>query len=65
MGKVGSEDAADLIEGLYPRVFGALALYLADDALAEELAQETMLRLWRDRSRFSELDHPNQVTGEF
>ena len=60
MGKVGSEDAAGLIEGLYPRVFGALALYLADDALAEDLAQETMLRLWRDRSRISEVDHPDR-----
>lgn len=60
MGKVGSEDAAGLIEHLYPRIFGALALYLADDALAEDLAQETMLRLWRDRSRVSEVDHPDR-----
>ena len=60
MGKVGSEDASGLLEHLYPRLFGALALFLNDDRLAEDLAQETMLRLWRERSRLSEIDHPDR-----
>lgn len=60
MDNVADKEVAGLVENLYPRVFGALALFLADDGLAEDLAQETMLRVWRERSRIPEIDHPDR-----
>jgi hypothetical protein len=52
------EEAVALCVALYPQVFSAIALYVGDRLLAEDLAQETMLRLWRERSRVTEMDIP-------
>lgn len=60
MAGVEHEDGERLVESLYPTVFGALVLFLGDEALAEDYAQETMLRLWRERSRVNALDHPDR-----
>ena len=51
MKKLGQEEAAKaLCVALYPQVFSAIALYVGDRLVAEDLAQETMLRLWRERA---------------
>jgi RNA polymerase sigma-70 factor (ECF subfamily) len=42
----------------HPRLVGALGLYLGDVAVAEELAQEALVRAWRDWSRVRCLDSP-------
>jgi len=54
------EEATDLCVALYPAVYRAIALYAGDRLLAEDLAQETMLRLWRERSRVSDMDRPDR-----
>lgn len=54
------EEATALCVALYPQVFSALAYYLGDRLLAEDLAQETMLRVWRERSRVSDLGRPDR-----
>jgi RNA polymerase sigma factor (sigma-70 family) len=41
-------------------VFGALALYTGDPALAEELTQEVMLRVWRSWPTASTKDRPER-----
>ena len=40
----------------HPRLVGMLGLYLGDRALAEELAQEALLRACRDWRRLQEID---------
>jgi RNA polymerase sigma factor (sigma-70 family) len=54
------EEATDLCVTLYPQVYSAMAFYVGDRLLAEDLAQETMLRLWRERSRVSEMERPDR-----
>jgi RNA polymerase sigma-70 factor, ECF subfamily len=57
----GSDDAdlAAFCAQLYPRLVGALGLYCGDVELAQELAQETLVRLWRNWRRVSGLDSPS------
>jgi RNA polymerase sigma factor (sigma-70 family) len=54
------EEAAALCESLYPRVFGALALYTGDQGLAEELTQDVMLQLWRSWPTVSATEQPKR-----
>ena len=54
------EEATDLCVALYPQVYSAMAFYVGDRRLAEDLAQETMLRLWREHSRVSDMDRPDR-----
>lgn len=42
----------------YPRVLGALSLYVGDAALASELAQEVFVRVCRDWPRVSTMERP-------
>ena len=42
----------------HPRLVGVLSLYCGDRSVAEELAQEAVLRVCRDWSRVRELDDP-------
>jgi RNA polymerase sigma factor (sigma-70 family) len=45
---------------LQPAVFGALALYCGSTDLAEELTQETLLRVWKHWELVSEMDRPDR-----
>jgi RNA polymerase sigma-70 factor (sigma-E family) len=51
-----SPECEDLLRTLHPRLVGGLTLHCGDPALAEELAQETLARVW---SRWHEVRaHP-------
>ncbi len=41
-----SRGLEDLCRDLHPRLFRSLALYCGSEAVAEELTQETLIRLW-------------------
>ncbi|HEX2294655.1 MAG TPA: sigma-70 family RNA polymerase sigma factor [Actinomycetota bacterium] len=43
----------------YPRLVGMLGLYCGDRAVAEELAQETLARVWRKWPKVHHLDRPD------
>lgn len=45
-GSAGSPGCEDFVKGLYPRLVGGLTLHCGDPWLAEELAQETLARVW-------------------
>lgn len=51
-------DLAGLCHRLRPQLVGALTLHTGDRAVAEELAQETLVRLWQRWPRVSQLDSP-------
>ena len=53
-------DAAAFCEALHPALFGALLLYCGSRELAEDLVQETLLRVWRHWSSVSAMDHPDR-----
>jgi RNA polymerase sigma factor (sigma-70 family) len=42
-----------------PRLVGALALYLGDAGVAEELAQEALVRVWERWDRVAAMDRPD------
>lgn len=52
--------AAALCRRLQPAVFSALALYCGNAELAEDLTQETLLRVWKHWQSVSEMDHPDR-----
>lgn len=52
----------DFCRRMYPRLVGSLGLYTGDTYLAEELAQETLARVWRDRRKVAQMDHPEAWT---
>ena len=54
------EEATALCRRLQPAVFGALALYCGSTDLAEELTQETLLRVWKHWESVSEMDRPDR-----
>ena len=43
----------------YPRLVGFLGLYCGDRGVAEELAQETLARVWRKWPKVHHLDRPD------
>jgi RNA polymerase sigma-70 factor (sigma-E family) len=43
---VPSRECEDFLRDLHPRLVGGLTLHCGDGALAEELAQETLARVW-------------------
>ncbi len=47
-----------LCEEEYSRLVGLLGLYCGDALVAEEMAQETLIRLCRDWHKVSEMDNP-------
>jgi RNA polymerase sigma factor (sigma-70 family) len=51
-------DAVAFCERLRPRLVGALSLYCGDPALAEEQAQESLVRVWENWHRVSEMQAP-------
>lgn len=54
------EDLTTMCRREYPRLVGVLGLYTGDPAVAEELAQETLIRLCRDWRRVRRLRAPDQ-----
>lgn len=61
MGREGA-DAVAFCSAEFPRLVGALGLYVGDEAVAEELAQEALLRACRRWERVSRLDSPGGWT---
>lgn len=55
-------DAAAFCAAEYPRLVGALGLYLGDVEVAEDLAQEALLRACRDWERVQNLESPGGWT---
>ena len=56
------DDAAAFCAAEYPRLVGALWLYVGDRAVAEELAQEALLRACQRWERVATLDSPGGWT---
>lgn len=60
--EVDSADPVAFCAAEFPRLTGALGLYVGDRAVAEELAQEALLRACRRWERVSQLDSPGGWT---
>ena len=60
--QAGPRDAAAFCAAAYPQLVGALSLYVGDRFLAEELAQEALLRACRQWPKVSALDSPGGWT---
>lgn len=58
-GHAGDEALVDFCRSQYPRLVGFLGLYCGDRAVAEELAQETLARVWRKWPTVHHLDRPD------
>jgi RNA polymerase sigma factor (sigma-70 family) len=54
------DDAAAFCESLHPSLYGALLLYCGSRELAEDLTQETLLRVWRNWASVSTMDRPDR-----
>lgn len=54
----GTDELEDFCRQTYPKLVGALDLYLGDVHLAEELAQEALVRAAKRWSRVRDLDSP-------
>jgi RNA polymerase sigma factor (sigma-70 family) len=54
------DDAAALCASLHPSLYGALVLYCGSAELAEDLTQETLLRVWRQWETVSTMEHPDR-----
>lgn len=53
------DQLAGFIDAEYPRLIGALGFYVRDRGVAEELAQEALVRLWQNWSRVRRLQNPS------
>jgi RNA polymerase sigma factor (sigma-70 family) len=51
-------EAAEVCRCLYPRLVGALGLFCGDRGLAEDLAQEALVRLWERWPTNRRPEHP-------
>jgi RNA polymerase sigma factor (sigma-70 family) len=54
------DEAAALCARLHPRVYGSLFLYCGERDVAEELTQETLLRVWQHWPAVSAMDSPER-----
>lgn len=57
-----SDDAAAFCAAQYPRLLGALSLYVGDRFVAEELAQEALLRVCQRWEKVARLQSPEGWT---
>jgi RNA polymerase sigma-70 factor (ECF subfamily) len=55
---VGDAELVAFCRAEYPRLVGSLGLYCGDAAVAEELAQETLARVWTNWKKVSRMDRP-------
>lgn len=53
-------DAAAFCEAMHPSIYGALLLYCGSREVAEDLTQETLLRVWRHWASVSVMDRPDR-----
>jgi RNA polymerase sigma-70 factor, ECF subfamily len=53
-------DAATFCEALHPSLYGALLLYCGSREVAEDLTQETLLRVWRHWATVSAMSRPDR-----
>jgi RNA polymerase sigma-70 factor (ECF subfamily) len=53
-------DAAAFCEALHPSLYGALLLYCGSREVAEDLTQETLLRVWRHWTTVSAMSRPDR-----
>lgn len=60
--KDADPDAVAFCATEFPRLVGALGLYVGDEAVAEELAQEALLRACRRWERVSRMESPGGWT---
>jgi RNA polymerase sigma-70 factor (sigma-E family) len=56
------DDVVAFCRSMHPRLVGALALHCGDRDVAEELAQETLARVWERWSSVSVMDSPASWT---
>lgn len=56
---MADEALVEFCRAQYPRLVGLLGLYCGDRAVAEELAQETLARVWRKWPKVHHLDRPD------
>jgi RNA polymerase sigma factor (sigma-70 family) len=54
------DDAATLCASLHASLYGALVLYCGSPELAEDLTQETLLRVWREWESVSAMEYPDR-----
>jgi RNA polymerase sigma-70 factor (ECF subfamily) len=59
---MADEALVEFCRAQYPRLVGFLGLYCGDRAVAEELAQETLARVWRKWPKVHHLDRPDAWT---
>jgi RNA polymerase sigma factor (sigma-70 family) len=55
-----ARDAAGFCEALHPSLYGSLLLYCGSREVAEDLTQETLLRVWRHWSTVSVMSRPDR-----
>ena len=55
-------EVGDFCREMHPRLVGALALHCGDRDVAEELAQETLARVWERWSSVRSMDSPEAWT---
>jgi RNA polymerase sigma-70 factor (ECF subfamily) len=51
-------ELVSFVEIMHPRLVGGLSLYCGDSAMAEELAQETLVRVWERWPKVSTMSSP-------
>ena len=56
---MADEALVEFCRAQYPRLVGFLGLYCGDRAVAEELTQETLARVWRKWPKVHHLDRPD------
>lgn len=56
---MADEGLVEFCREQHPRLVGFLGLYCGDRAVAEELAQETLARVWRKWPKVHHLDRPD------
>ena len=56
---MSDDSSPGFIDAEYPRLIGALGFYVRDREVAEELAQEALVRLWQNWSRVRRLQNPS------
>jgi RNA polymerase sigma factor (sigma-70 family) len=54
------DDATAFCESVHRSLYGALFLYCGSRETAEDLTQETLLRVWRDWASVSTMDRPDR-----
>lgn len=55
---VAPDELAAFFRAQHPRLVGFLALYCGDAQVAEEIAQDALVRLCRDWNKVRRMDHP-------